>query len=77
MTDQRPISHFPESPMKINTRYAVYTKHNRLYPKFLNLNETDEIKYSGIHPKGTIYVIAHGYLVSFNCSLRVQLVFIF
>lgn len=33
-------------------------------PKFLSLNETDETIYSGIHPKGTIYVIAHGYLDS-------------
>lgn len=64
VTDQRPISQFPESPMKINTRFAVYTKHNRHYPKYLSLNETDETKYSGIHPKATIYVIAHGYLDS-------------
>lgn len=64
LTDQRPINNFPEPPMKINTRFAVYSKHNRHYPRFLNLNETDEIKYSGIHPKGTIYVIAHGYLDS-------------
>lgn len=50
--------------MKINTRFAVYTKHNRHLPKYLNLNETNEVKYSGIHPKGMIYVIAHGYLDS-------------
>lgn len=50
--------------MKINTRFAVYTKHNRHMPKFLSLNETGETKYSGIHPKGMIYVIAHGYLDS-------------
>lgn len=30
----------------------------------MSLNETDEVKYSGIHPKGTIYLIAHGYLDS-------------
>lgn len=62
--DQRPISSYPETPMKINTRFAVYTKHNRHMPKFLSLNETGETKYSGIHPKGMIYVIAHGYLDS-------------
>lgn len=50
--------------MKINARFGVYSKHNRHYPKYLNLNETGEAKYSGIHPKGTIYVIAHGYLDS-------------
>lgn len=50
--------------MKINTRYAVYTKHNRHLPKHLSLNESAEIKYSGIHPKGNIYMIVHGYLDS-------------
>lgn len=63
-SDQRPISIFPENPMKINTRFAVYTKHNRHLPKYLSLNETDEAKFSGIHAKGNIYVIAHGYLDS-------------
>lgn len=50
--------------MRINARFAVYTKHNRHMPKYVNLNETDEVKYSGVHPKGTIYVLAHGYLDS-------------
>lgn len=62
--DTRPISNYPETPMKINTRYAVYTKHNRHLPKYLSLNESAETKFSGINPKGNIYVIAHGYLDS-------------
>lgn len=33
-------------------------------PKYLNILEAAEVKYSGIHPKGTIYIIAHGYLDS-------------
>lgn len=72
-TEQRPINHFPESPMKINTRFAVYTKHNRHLPKFLSLNDTDETKYSGIHPKGNIYMIAHGYLDSGDRPWVIQL----
>lgn len=42
----------------------MYTKHNRHLPKYLSLNDTEETKFSGIHPKGTVYLIAHGYLDS-------------
>lgn len=72
-TDSRPISNYPESPTKINPRYAVYTRHNRHMPKYLSIQDSDEVKYSGIHAKGTIYMIAHGYLDSGDRNWVLQL----
>lgn len=61
-TEHRPVSYYPQKPSEINTKFLVYTKHNRHLPKYLNLNEPSETKYIGINPNGKIYFIAHGYL---------------
>lgn len=55
---------YPESPLKINPRYPVFNWDNRTIPTFLDLNEPADTKKAGINPKGTIYMIAHGYLES-------------
>lgn len=53
---------FPESPLTINPRFPVFTKHNRYLPKFIDINRPLEVKSVGINPKGTIYFIVHGYI---------------
>lgn len=42
----------------------MYTQHNRVLPKYLNLDKPEETKYLGFNPRGMIYVIAHGYIDS-------------
>lgn len=61
-SEHRPTGVFPEPPHKLNIKFHVYTQHNRWLPKYLDLNRPEEVRFSGINPKGMIYVIAHGYI---------------
>lgn len=64
ISEHRPEGVFPQPPSTINTKFHVYTQHNRWLPKYLDLNQPHEVKFSGIDRDGTIYVIAHGYIDS-------------
>lgn len=61
---RRPIALYPEEPSKIDVRFAVFNGANRLYPKFLNIDDPDSAHTAGINPDGTIYFITHGFLES-------------
>lgn len=63
-TDTRQVAYYPESPSKINVKFAVYTQRKRYNPLFLDLNQPQETKRIGINPNGPIYFIAHGYMDS-------------
>lgn len=63
-TEKRLISLYPESPLKINPRYPVFTKDTRIIPRFLDLNEPRNTRSVGINRNGNIYFVAHGYLES-------------
>lgn len=63
-TDTRQIPYFPQSPSKINVKFAVYTQRKRYNPLFLDLNQPHETKRFGINPNGPMYFIAHGFMDS-------------
>ncbi|XP_053696867.1 pancreatic lipase-related protein 2-like [Sabethes cyaneus] len=62
--ERRPIALLPEKPDKIGVRFPVFNKQTRTIPKFINLDEPDDLKTIGINPSGRIYLVTHGFLQS-------------
>ncbi|XP_055524137.1 pancreatic lipase-related protein 2-like isoform X2 [Wyeomyia smithii] len=62
--ERRPIALYPEPPEKINVRFPVFNKQTRSIPKFINLDNPDELPDIGINPTGRIYFVTHGFLQS-------------
>lgn len=63
-SEQRLVSLYPESPIKIEPRYPVFTRRNRMLPNFLDLNDPEATRDAGIDPTGNIYIIVHGFIES-------------
>ncbi|GAB0094042.1 pancreatic triacylglycerol lipase [Sergentomyia squamirostris] len=60
----RPVSLYPESPSRIDPHFPVFNKNRRELPKFIDINDPDQIKNLDINPRGNIYFVSHGYLES-------------
>lgn len=60
--ESRPHNVYPFSPQRLDVRFPVFTNKHREVPKFIDINDPDSVQKIGIHPKGHIYFIAHGFL---------------
>lgn len=54
----------PFSPAIIDVKFPAFTSNNRIYPKFIDINDPETIRKVGMNPKGHIYMISHGFLES-------------
>lgn len=64
MGETRPFQLYPQSPSVMQVRYPVFNKNTRIVPKFIDINDPDQVHSVGINPQGSIYFISHGYLES-------------
>ncbi|XP_058063244.1 pancreatic lipase-related protein 2 [Anopheles bellator] len=62
--EKRPVAYHPQSPTQVDVRYPVFVKSHTFHPNYIELNEPAKVRRLGIHPKGRIYFITHGYIES-------------
>lgn len=48
----------------MQVRYPVFNKNTRIVPKFIDINDPDQVHSVGLNAQGSIYFISHGYLES-------------
>lgn len=63
MIENRPQAH-PFSPGIIDVKFPTFTNKNRDVPRYIDINDPETILKVGMNPKGSIYVISHGFLES-------------
>lgn len=62
--EKRPVAYHPRSPAVIDVRYPVFNKPVLVHPRFIDLNEPDDVRNLGINPAGKLYFVTHGYIES-------------
>lgn len=62
--EERPIAILPESPTKMNVKFALFNKHNPDYPRFVDLNDPENVKNFRISKWAPLFFVTHGYLES-------------
>lgn len=62
--EKRPLAYHPRSPAQVDVRFPIFNKPVRVHPKFVDINDPDEVKHLGVNPNGRLYVVTHGYIES-------------
>ncbi|XP_019559646.3 pancreatic triacylglycerol lipase-like [Aedes albopictus] len=62
--EKRPLAYHPRSPAQVDVRFPIFNKPIREHPKFVDINDPDDVKHLGVKGNGRLYVVTHGYIES-------------
>ncbi|KAL1375308.1 hypothetical protein pipiens_004702 [Culex pipiens pipiens] len=62
--EKRPLAYHPRSPAQVDVRFPVFNKPVREHPRFIDINDPDDVKNLGIRADEAIYFVTHGYIES-------------